>query len=59
MLFQFGGRNAGAGLALQGMVMLSLDFLAHRRAGRYLMALRDFNPSVARDGFSQTWRGTF
>jgi hypothetical protein len=49
----------GAGLAVQSLALLGLDFLADRRAERYVMALRDFNPSVARDGFGLSWRTRF
>jgi hypothetical protein len=49
----------GAGLTVQSLVLLGLDFLADRRAARYVDALRDFNPSVARDGFGLTWRARF
>jgi len=37
--------GAGIGLAIQAAVMLSLDYLAHRRASRYLDSLRRFDPA--------------
>jgi hypothetical protein len=51
--------GVGAGLAVQGAAILGLDFLAERRGQRYLKAIVDFNPSVARDGFGLTVRGVF
>lgn len=49
----------GAGLAVQGAAVLGLDFLAERRGQRYLKAIVDFQPSVAKDGFGLTMRGMF
>lgn len=51
--------GVGAGLAVQGAALLGLDFLAERRGQRYLQAIVDFQPSVARDGFGLTVRGVF
>jgi len=49
----------GAGLAVQSLALLGLDFLADRRGQRYVDALRDFNPSIAQDGFRLSWRTRF
>jgi hypothetical protein len=49
----------GAGLAVQGAAVLGLDFLAERRGRRYLKAIVDFQPAVAKDGFGLTMRGVF
>jgi hypothetical protein len=51
--------GVGAGLTVQGAAILGLDFLAERRGKRYLNAIVDFNPAIARDGFGVTLRGTF
>ena len=49
----------GAGLAVQGAAVMGLDFLAERRGQRYLKAIVDFQPTVARDGFGLAVRGAF
>ncbi len=36
----------GVGLGIQALVMFGLDWLAHRRASRYLASLRRFEPTV-------------
>ncbi len=51
--------GVGAGLAVQGAAVLGLDFLAERRGARYLKAIVDFQPSMAKDGFGLTMRGVF
>jgi hypothetical protein len=49
----------GAGLTVQGAAVLGLDFLAERRAKRYLKTILNFSPMVSRNGFSFTLRGVF